>query len=265
MLTQVTKSMVFKTIRGINCCSRLSIYYRIILKIMIRYYLLIFTITVALSGLISSSAFSQALKENLELDEKVQAYLDSHVWQWRDSNVPYIDGKLLFDIIVNNNYKNALEIGTSTGHSGIWIAWALSKTGGKLITIEIDEGRHRQALQNFKEAGLSDYIDARLADAHELVKQLKGPFDFVFSDADKGWYKNYFIDVDPKLIVGGCFTAHNISDRSYSGYNRGGRRGFGGRGGQAEFLEYIKSLPNYETKVNSQGAGVSISYKKAEK
>ncbi len=65
--------------------------------------------------------------------------------------------------------------------------------------------------QNFKNAGLSDYIDARLGDAHSLVKELKGPFDFVFSDADKDWYKNYFIDIDPKLIVGGCFAAHNIA------------------------------------------------------
>jgi len=111
-------------------------------------------------------------------------------------------------------------------------------------------------IQDFKEAGLSDYIDARLADAHVLVKQLKGPFDFVFSDADKDWYKNYFIDVDPKLKIGGCFTAHNIYDRS---------NGYGSRGGQAIFLDYVRSLPNYETTVNSQGGGVSISYKKSEK
>jgi predicted O-methyltransferase YrrM len=165
-------------------------------------------------------------------------------------NVPAVDGQLLYDIIVKNNYKNVLEIGTSTGHSGIWIAWALSKTGGKMITIDIDEGRHNQAVANFKQAGVSQYIDARLADAHQLVKELKGPFDFVFSDADKDWYKNYFIDVDPKLIVGGCFTAHNISGR-------------GGYGGQGEFLQYIRSLSNYETTVNTNGGGVSISYKKA--
>ncbi len=125
-------------------------------------------------------------------------------------NVPEADGQLLYDIIVKNNYKSALEIGTSTGHSGIWIAWALSKTGGKLITIDIDEKRHKIALENFRKAGLSEYIDARLADAHSLVKELKGPFDFVFSDADKSWYKNYFIDIDPKLKVGGCFTSHNV-------------------------------------------------------
>src|SRR4030066_1188802 len=161
---------------------------------------------------------AQSPKGNPALDEKVKKFLAENSRQWYDMNIPTADGQLLYDIIIKDNYKSALEIGTSTGHSGVWIAWALSKTGGKLITIEIDEGRHKEALRNFKEAGLSEYIDARLADAHELVKQLKGPFDFVFSDADKEWYKNYFIDVDPKLKVGGCFTAHNISARGRGGY-----------------------------------------------
>ncbi|MFN8240112.1 MAG: class I SAM-dependent methyltransferase [Bacteroidales bacterium] len=196
-------------------------------------------------------------KSNSNLDEQVRKFLDSQSGGWHDLNIPESDGKLLYDIIVKNNYKSALEIGTSTGHSGIWIAWALSKTGGKLITIDIDEQRHKTALENFRKAGLSDYIDARLADAHQLVKELKGPFDFVFSDADKEWYKNYFIDVDPKLISGGCFTAHNIRDT--------GPGGRGGYGGQAEFLNYIKSLPTYQTTVNSTGGGLSISYKKASK
>jgi len=202
----------------------------------------------------SSTVFAQSGANN-DLDEKVRKFLKETSGQWYDMNIPASDGQLLYDIIVKNNYKSALEIGTSTGHSGVWIAWALSKTGGKLITIDIDESRHKTAVENFKKAGLSDYIDARLADAHKLVKELKGPFDFVFSDADKDWYKNYFIDVDPKLKEGGCFTAHNISDR-------GGR---GGYGGQAEFLSYIKSLPNYVTTVNSNGGGVSISYKKSGK
>jgi len=219
----------------------------------------IIVISATLSGVLSIPAVSQSQKENPALDEKVKKFLSEHSRQWYDMNVPTVDGQLLHDIILKNNYKSALEIGTSTGHSGIWIAWALSKTGGKLITIDIDEGRHRQALQNFKAAGLSEYIDARLADAHELVRQLKGPFDFVFSDADKEWYKNYFIDVDPKLKVGGCFTAHNIYNSSY------GRGGRGGYGGQAEFLDYVKSLSNYETTVNSNGGGVSVSYKKSEK
>jgi predicted O-methyltransferase YrrM len=221
--------------------------------------LILLIILLIVNGAYSSTVKSQTLKENPALDEKVKKFLADNSRQWYDMNVPSVDGQLLYDIIINNKYKAALEIGTSTGHSGIWIAWALSKTGGKLITIDIDEGRHKRAVENFKQAGLSEYIDARLADAHELVKQLKGPFDFVFSDADKDWYKNYFVDVDPKLKAGGCFTAHNISNRS------GGRGGYGQAGGQRVFLDYIKNLSNYETTVNSNGGGVSISYKKAEK
>lgn len=198
---------------------------------------------------------AQKLKENPALDEKVKNFLRENEGKWSDLNVPTVDGQTLYDLIIKGKYRDALEIGTSTGHSSVWIAWALSKTGGRLITIDIDERRHRIALENFKKAGVSEYIDARLADAHQLVKELKGPFDFVFSDADKDWYKNYFVDVDPKVKVGGCFTAHNVSE--------GGRGG--AMSGTREFLEYIKSLKNYETTVDSKGGGISISYKRSEK
>jgi len=205
------------------------------------------------TAIVALEAGAQSLRENPELDKKVEAFLASKSRQWYDMNVPTQDGKLLYDLIIQGNYKSALEIGTSTGHSGIYIAWALSKTGGKLITIDIDESRHKEAVENFKKAGLSEYIDARLADAHVLVKELEGPFDFVFSDADKGWYKNYFMDVDPKLKVGGCYTTHNIRE--------GGRyRG----GGNQDYLEYVRSLDNYESTLNSAGGGVLISYKRAE-
>ena len=181
----------------------------------------------------------------------MKKFLDAYSAKWHDMNVPNEDGKVLYDLIIENNYKSALEIGTSTGHSGIWIAWALSKTNGKLITIEIDKARHNTALKNFEEAGVSKYIDARLADAHQLVKELEGKFDFVFSDADKGWYKNYFVDIEPKLKVGGCFTAHNVSNPY---------------GGIKEFLDYVKSLPNFKTTiVRKSRSGISVSYKKAEK
>ena len=194
---------------------------------------------------------AQALKENPVLDEKVKTFLSDHSGKWQDMNVPVSDGQLLYDLVIKGNYKSALEIGTSTGHSGIYIAWALSKTGGKLITIDIDESRHKIALENFKRAGLSEYIDARLADAHSLVKELNGPFDFVFSDADKNWYTNYFNDVDPKLKVGGCYTTHNISETR--------------RMGEGDYLKYVRSLKNYESTLNTEGAGLLISYKRAEK
>ena len=77
--------------------------------------------------------------ENQNLDTRVKAFLEKHKSERRDMNIPMRDGKLLHDLIVEHNYTRALEIGTSTGHSAIWMAWALSKTGGKLITIEIDK------------------------------------------------------------------------------------------------------------------------------
>ena len=205
-------------------------------------------ILVLLIGILTS-VFAQGHQDSRALDAKVKKFLNEKRGHWYNSNVSYEDGKVLYNLIIKNNYTRALEIGTSTGHSSIWIAWALRKTGGKLITIEIDESRHRTALKNFKMAGVEGLIDARLADAHQLVKELKGPFDFVFSDADKEWYTQYFKDVDPKLVVGGCFTAHNVTD---------------GFGGTKEFLDYIRGLPNYQTTIDrSSSSGLSISYKKS--
>ncbi len=199
----------------------------------------------------SISCYAQQNNQE-SVDKKVEAFLDKHSRQWYDMNVPASDGKLLFDLILENNYRHAVEIGTSTGHSGIWMAWALSKTGGTLITLEIDETRYREAVENFREAGVDHIIDARLTNAHEIVPQLKGPIDFVFSDADKSWYQRYFLTIDPKLRVGGCFTTHNVSDRPGVRWNR-------------DYLEFLLNLDHYETTVNNKGGGMAISFKKSEK
>jgi caffeoyl-CoA O-methyltransferase len=210
-------------------------------------------------ALLNNRALCQDLKADKALDEKVQTFLENKRWGWRHQNVPYADGKVLYDIIVENNYKKALEIGTSTGHSAIWIAWALSKTGGKLITIEINEARYKQALANFEEACLSDYIDARLANAHTLVEELEGPFDFVFSDADKDWYINYFKAIAPKLTVGGCYVTHNVSAGRF-----GSRFGRGRGAWSGDYYDYVTSLSTFEATLNNSGAGMLISYKKAD-
>jgi len=190
-----------------------------------------------------------------DLDARVTRFLEERRADWHDLNVPEADGQLLHDLVVKGRYTRALEIGTSTGRSGIWTAWALAKTGGRLVTIEIDKGRYDQAVRNFQGAGLAAFIDARLADAHDLVPKLDGPFDFVFIDADKDWYTAYAKVVIPKLVVGGCLTAHNVYP------SRGGRS----RGGNmtGDFYEYLTSLSFMETTVTP--GGVAISYKRREK
>ncbi|MFS8616801.1 MAG: O-methyltransferase [Solitalea sp.] len=182
------------------------------------------------------------------LDQRVRAFLESHRNEWHDLNVPFEDGQVLYDLIVRNKYRSALEIGTSTGHSTIWIAWALSKTGGRLTTLEIDPERQKQAIENLEAAGLRDFVDFKLGDAHQLVKELEGPFDFVFSDADKTWYIQYFKDIDPKLKSGGRFAAHNVL-QDISGIR--------------EYMEFIQQQPGYETTVDrTSNSGIAISLKK---
>jgi predicted O-methyltransferase YrrM len=192
----------------------------------------------------SAAATSQSL------DDRVREFLASLKDQWREENVTEADGRFLFDLILKRGYTRALEIGTSTGHSGIWQAWALNKTGGSLITVEIEEFRHLLAVQNFKASGLDGTIDARLADAHELVEELTGPFDFVFIDADKNWTLNYFKALLPKLASGGCFAVHGVSSL---GYMKGIR----------DFLDYVRGLDFMETTIETPSAGgISLSFRK---
>jgi caffeoyl-CoA O-methyltransferase len=198
--------------------------------------------------LLSTQTPGQSHGSSAERDARVHAFLERSRDSWHDLNVPYEDGQVLHDLVVRKGFTRGLEIGTSTGHSGTWIAWAMSRTGGKLTTIEIDADRHQQALAHFREAGLDAFVDARLGDAHDLVRQLPGPWDFVFSDADKEWYTQYFKDVDPRLASGGCFTAHNVLDPF---------------AGIAAFLDYVRARPNYETTIDrTSRSGISISCKR---
>jgi predicted O-methyltransferase YrrM len=197
---------------------------------------------------VASASFSWAQAQTQsEIDSKVERFLKDHKSEWQDLNVPYVDGQTLHDLIVKNGYNSALEIGTSTGHSTIWIAWAMSKAGGKVTTVELNEKRQKQAIKNLTEAGLIQFVETKLGNAHEIVKELPGPFDFVFSDADKDWYKQYFLDVTPKLKTGGCFTTHNVIDGN----------------SPPDYIEFVKKNSGFETTIDRKSrAGILISYKK---
>src|SRR5262245_21996309 len=75
----------------------------------------------ALLFLICRVAIAQNTTDNKSLYERVSNFLKEHKDKWQDLNVPYQDGQTLHDIIVQHKYTSALEIGTSTGHSTIWI------------------------------------------------------------------------------------------------------------------------------------------------
>jgi caffeoyl-CoA O-methyltransferase len=204
--------------------------------------ILLVLISLGLSGFL----LAQQPTDLSALDSQVSRFLEEARNTWSDLNVPYEDGKTLYSLVLNGRFKNILEIGTSTGHSTIWLAWAASKTGGKVTTIEINRERYEKALANFKKAGVASYIDARLADAHQLVPLLPGPYDFIFCDADKEWYLQYFLDLEAKIIPKGCFTAHNVLWR-YDPHIK-------------KFLDGVKGNPGFRTHIEKgSGEGISVS------
>jgi predicted O-methyltransferase YrrM len=120
-------------------------------------------------------------------------------------------------LLKSKDAKKILEIGMSAGYSTIWFAEAISKkTGGKIITIDQDKKKIERAKRNFEDAGLSDLIDIRHGDALEVLLDIKNEsnssesFDFVFIDADKERYIQYFDVILPMVKPGGLIGADNI-------------------------------------------------------
>ncbi len=93
-------------------------------------------VMIALVGLwVSGPSYGEQAKDLSALDAKVSRFLTEARGTWVDLNVPYEDGKILHDLVLKRRFKEILEIGTSTGHSTIWLAWAAAKTGGRVTTI----------------------------------------------------------------------------------------------------------------------------------
>lgn len=127
-------------------------------------------------------------------------------------NVPRKTGVLMNSFIKMMNVQNALEIGTSNGYSGIWLAKALKQTGGKLTTIEFYEKRQSIAKENFKICGVDDVVRPIQGSACEVLASFdeNEKFDFVFIDACKREYVKYFEMIKPHLTQKALIVADNI-------------------------------------------------------
>lgn len=163
-------------------------------------------------------------------------------------NVPPADGRLLYDLILENDYQRVLEVGTSNGYSALWMGFALQQTGGRLITVEINEERAQEARRNIEQAGLSSVIEVRVDDAMEVLPRLSGNFDLVFLDADKSQYIDYFRYLDPRVPEGGAIAAHNVSTMEYA---------------MKGFLNAIRDRGSYKTQVHrATRQGMLVAYKR---
>jgi len=128
-------------------------------------------------------------------------------------NVSRTTGLLLNTLVKSSGVKSALEIGTSNGYSGIWISKALQATGGKLTTIEYFDKRQSIAIENFKKCGVLDIVRTLQGSAIKILKALSSDekFDFVFIDANKAEYSEYFELVKPHLTEKALVVADNIT------------------------------------------------------
>lgn len=125
--------------------------------------------------------------------------------------VPADNGRMLRLLAETGGAKNAVEIGTSTGYSALWLSLALQRTGGKLTTFEIDSTRAALARKHFEQAGVNSIVTVVLGDAHENVKRLKDPIDLLFLDADKEGYGSYLQTLLPLVRSGGLVMADNVA------------------------------------------------------
>lgn len=165
-------------------------------------------------------------------------------------NLSRVSANFLNMLIKISGAKNAVEVGTSNGYSGIWLAKALKEKGGHLTTIEYYEKRIALAQENFKTCGVNDVITVKQGSACEILEKLCSDknfiIDFAFIDANKKEYIKYFEIIDKNLKRGGIIAADNITSHPEK---------------VADFVEKIKSNPNYQVEILDIPAGMLLAYK----
>jgi predicted O-methyltransferase YrrM len=157
------------------------------------------------------------------------------------------DGRFLRILVATRDAKSILEIGAASGYSGIWLGLGARESGGRVVAVEYDPARAKEAAANITRAGLDDVVRVVHGDAFKEIPKLHGTFDFVFLDAWKPDYKKFFDLVFPRLMPGGVFAAHNVVNKKKD---------------MEPFLRTVQSHPSlFTTIVSPSGEGMSVSYR----
>jgi len=201
---------------------------------------------VFVAGTALATASRSAPAAPREPEQKILSVLEAMRKEGRTYlSVPPEDGRALRLLAEAAGAKTVVEIGTSTGYSGLWFCLALQATGGHLTTFEIDPGRAAAARKNFQQAGVESLVTVVEGDAHQKIATLKGPIDVVFIDADKEGYVDYLTKLLPLVRPGGLLLAHNV-----------------GMSGVTEYLKAAQTNPDLETIIYREGAGLAVTVKK---
>jgi predicted O-methyltransferase YrrM len=117
---------------------------------------------------------------------------------------------ILSTLIQECESRSILEVGTSYGYSTVWLAEAARATGGIVTTLELHPHKVEYAKAQIAKAGLAEFVDFRVGDALETLKELPGPFEFVLLDLWKDLYIPCFDLIHPKLADGALLVADNM-------------------------------------------------------
>lgn len=156
--------------------------------------------------------------------------------------------QLLSILVRSSGAKRVLEIGTSNGYSTIWLAAAVAETGGRVTSIERSADKQAMARENLRRAGLSEQVELKLGDATAAVRELPGPFDFVFFDADRLSAPEQLKILVPKLASQALIAADNVLSHP---------------GEIAGYLSAIAELKDFEHVVVPVGKGLSLAFRGA--
>ena len=191
------------------------------------------------------------------LDSIKQKSLEEHIPIIMDDSLEVVK-----DILIENKPKSILEIGTATGYSSICFAKTVLENSNLPIiidTIELDEKRANEALQNIKEMDLSKNINVIIGNAVEILPTLNKKYDVIFIDAAKGKYPIFLKEAIRMSHLGTVIIADNILYKGYvmSDYNKHKQRT-----AVTHLREYIKLAmedKRLETKILEVGDGLAIS------
>lgn len=120
------------------------------------------------------------------------------------------DARFLRIMIVAAQCKRGVEVGTATGYGALLMGMAFERTGGHLFTIDIDPKMVAAAREHIEKMDLTDSVTVLEGDALKVMPELEGKYDFVFIDALKKDYFNYFKAIAPKLQPGAVIIADNV-------------------------------------------------------
>ncbi|WP_368178401.1 O-methyltransferase [Aeromonas sp. R7-1] len=125
-------------------------------------------------------------------------------------NITRDTGELLAMLVQTRGAQAVLEIGTSNGYSTLWLAEAVKRLGGRVTTIELDEGKRTMAAANFERAGLAPWIEQLAGEAGTLLPTLPtAGYQLIFLDSDRLHYQAWWPEIQRLLAPRGLLVVDN--------------------------------------------------------